>query len=516
MEPNLSAIKTKVFSSKEERAADQFKQKYIATGKFNLESFDDEVALNKILKDAKTRIGYTGDSFDVVISELKKIYNEDLLKLAEEKKNKSLLDEENLKQQEKALEEETARIRAEDKRKIEEEKAELRAQLAEIYKVNTARDLEIKQKNSTPVVPVDPVKPLLAWQILLQKKIKKPKVEKAPEPEPVREHFKTSIPLYHEVLDENITNIAKFNVDHEEKEDQIKFILKNKEAIKVLFEKSEKILKADINPEEYIKGGIFSENEVRIHNADVKEMEELYSKKNSQEEKEMKKIATIFEAMIINVVNLSKCLGENVIARSAFPVDDIFAPKIDAYVALQKLFLGFDMTMSNIEGAHFIEKIEKNLRAIKNGNPNRMKYAKDADGNLSTNEFIPKVIISGEISLVKEVMYDFNTLSEDEFSEKIKDHKMSREIVLQVIAQCRIFGNFARENDQNETAQHYENFVDAIYKIAEKSPVLKKIIGNAGFDHVSERIQQIVDEFKLKEIKKQQALEEFRASQKVA
>ena len=522
MESSEIKKEKKSYATPAERIADGFKEKYINTGKFDITLLGDDKELEKALELAKNRIGFTGGDIKEIFAEIRKACSENLAKIAEEKSKQVQIEKEKEEEQIKIAEQQKEQIRLENKRKIEEEKAALRAELAETYKENIRRDLETKFKKDNPVVEVKPEVKLETkaevvpeWKRLLEKKPKKVKVI---EPEPIPEHIGVQLREVNisTVNDEELKRIARINIDSEEKIKQRKFILENKDVVGDLCNRAELILTKDLDAEEYIKAGIFSREEVEMHNQDVNEMQELYDQKNTPEEKEIKKVATIFEAMTIESINLSKCFGDEAFASPVFPVDDIFAPKVDGSVRLKGTILGLDMSMRNIKGEAFTEKVERNLRIIRKGNPDRLKYGKNADGTLTTDVFIPKIIISAELSLVKSVMYDFHTLSKEEFGEKLKDHKLSREIVLQTIAQCRIYGKFARDNGQDKTAEHYKKFVDNLYEIAEESPVLKKNIGNAGFDSVSERIQEIVDEFNFKEIKKQEALEEFRASKKTA
>lgn len=341
-------------------------------------------------------------------------------------------------------------------------------------------------------------------------KIKKPKLEP--------EHIGIELPENRltEIKDEKLEKRAKIYIDKEEIEKQKKFIFENKVVINELFKKSEEILSADVNTEDYIKADLYLKEEVDFHNREVKKYETLFDQKNTLDEKETKKLATIFEAIVIEGVNLSKCFGEDVMARASAPYDNICETKIDSYLLLKNIPLGIDVSMRNINGEAFTEKIEKNLRMIQNNEKKGIKYFKDSNGELKRDVFAPKVVISCNTSMIRDLMFDFKNLDKDKFSEKLKSHQMSREIVKQVIGQCRIFAEYAKYKKQNKVADYYTNILLIINKISEESLILKRLMIGAGSDVVSMRIQEIVNKFKEKEIDSINELQEYRDSKKKA
>lgn len=330
-------------------------------------------------------------------------------------------------------------------------------------------------------------------------------VEKIKEPkkEPEREYIGIKIPESNlvEVEDEELKKRAKINIDKEEAKKQKEFILQNREVIESLLEKARKILNSGLDPTEYVKAGVISEKEVMEDMQKVAQREDVFGKKMTLDEKEIKKNSTIFEAIVVDGVNLSECFGENVKASPTNPHDDYFR-NTDVYLNCKNnkdekdIALGLDVKMGSIEGHNFTKKVEGILSDIKTNNRKKIKYFKNFNGELKKNIFIPKVVISCEFSMIKELMFDFNNLDKDKFSEKLKSHRMSREMVSQVVGECKLFARYAEENGQDEIAGYYHNFFETIYSISEESPILKRLLVGAGSDFVSIKIKEIIDEFK--------------------
>ena len=319
---------------------------------------------------------------------------------------------------------------------------------------------------------------------------------------------------YRLVDDKELSEQYRTNVELENKRKQIQEkrnnIFEDQRALDELNTQAVELLQADIDYGAYVAAGLYTQEEVEKHQQQVADMELIFAEKSTPESKETKKIATIFEAIMVKGINLSKCLGEDVIARPAYSVDDVFAPKVDLYALLKNVPLGIDVSMRSIEGDAFVEKVEKILRTIKEKKVKGIKYFKNRDGQLQKDIIVPKVILSAEVSMIRELMTYFQELSGEEFSTKLKSHRLSREIVSQIVGGSRIIANFAKEEGNQEMSDRYSNIIKTINDIAEESLTVRRLMVGAGNDSVSRRIQKIVDEFKVKEINMQLELEEVR------
>lgn len=308
------------------------------------------------------------------------------------------------------------------------------------------------------------------------------------------------------VEDKELTKTAVINIKKEfdawKIENQKEFILENEDDINYLSKKSKEIQEVDFNPEKYIEAGLYSQEEMDKHNQIVKELEVIFEQKNTTEEKIAKKLAKIFEAIMIKGVDLSKCLGEDVIIRPAYPIDDFTGPKIDFYAILGDVPLGLDVSMRSIEGEAFVEKIEKILRTIQKGNPDGIKCYKNRKGKLEKDIHAPKVVVSCELSMIKELMFYLKNLTDEKLSEKLKNHRMSYGVVSQIVGCCQVFSKYADEIGEHEEAKSYKNIIKTLKEISEKSEILKRLLVGAGSDVFSKRVQTIVNKFKEKNINK--------------
>lgn len=332
-------------------------------------------------------------------------------------------------------------------------------------------------------------------------------VKETPAP-PKVEVFKAEVPKLESSF--NIINDAdlqeRVSKNREEEAERVKVreskdhIFEDQEALNELAQISNEILNTDINAEAYIQAGLYSKEEVQKHESDVARMHALYEERNSPELQEIKKIATIFEALIIKNINLSKCLGEDVIARPSFPVDDIFAPKIDSYLILKGAPLGLDVSMRNIESDAFTEKIERILKSFLKEKQEGIKYYKNKDGVLEKDVVAPKVVISAESSVVKELMYYLKTLSDEKMGEKLRSHRISRDMVSQIVGGCRAFSGYAKSVGRSDIAESYNAIVRTINDISKESPILERLLVGAGTDILSLKIQKIIDAFVEKQL----------------
>jgi len=349
-------------------------------------------------------------------------------------------------------------------------------------------------------------------QILRDKGVIKPVAvaEKEVEPKPQLEVItgKPSVQynvIKDDVLDERIVD----NKRREEEKAEIEGMFENKEAIEELLLLAKDILNRDVDPEAYILAGLYSKEEVEEHMQYVEKMELIFQEKGTLENEQTKKIATILEAIIVEGINKSQCLGEDVIARPAFQIDDISGPKMDSYILLGDTPLGVDVSMRSIEGPAFADKIKKILRTIKNDKQEGIKYFKDKDGNLQKDIVAPKVIISAEVSMIKELMFYLKKLKGEVLSKKLRSHRMSPEIVSQIVGASQVFAHFAKEEGRKDIAESYSKTLQAIEELAKDSETLRRLLVGAGSDAISTRIRKIVEEFKEEENNKKSEYEEF-------
>jgi hypothetical protein len=318
-----------------------------------------------------------------------------------------------------------------------------------------------------------------------------------------KEFIPINIPESHlKVVEDENPERTKIYIDEKERKEQVTFILNNKKIIDELVIKAKETLKPDSDEIEYVRQGIISESERKEDEEKVRQRRQLFDEKMTLEEKEIKKNSTIFEAVVVDSVNLSQCFGENVKAQPSHEHDDYFR-SMDLYLNFKNndnndVSLGLDVKVGSIEGQNFAKKIEGILRDIKAGNRKKIKYFKSFNGELKKNVFVPRIAISCELSMVKELMFDFKNLSKEEFSTKLKSHRMSIEIVSQVVGQCRLFAKYAEDCQQKEIADFYHNILSKINEIAEDSTILKRLLVGAGSDLVSRKIKEIIDEEKYK------------------
>ena len=331
------------------------------------------------------------------------------------------------------------------------------------------------------------------------KKIPPPKVI---EPPKIPEHIKMEVPeikadfkfVEDEVLNERV---KKELLRKAENERHYQLIMENKKLVDKVYPRCLEILKTGIDPaEKYVEAGLYTPEETGIHATEVRDAQKKFEEQNTKTDLEAKKLATIFEAIFIETVNLSECLGEGVVARPSNMHDDIFDPKIDSYVILNDMTLGIDVSTRDIQGPNYADKVKRNLIKIGRGNMYGIKYYKDAAGELDKNIFAPKVIVSCDTAMIKGLMTDFDALSKEDFAKRLRTSDIAESIVSQILGQCRIYAEFAEENNKGIMAEYYRNIEKNMQSISDRSPVLRNLMAGVGSDPVTKKIAAIAMELK--------------------
>ncbi|MEK7630021.1 MAG: hypothetical protein AAB432_01385 [Patescibacteria group bacterium] len=232
------------------------------------------------------------------------------------------------------------------------------------------------------------------------------------------------------------------------------------------FAKAKKILaKETIRLDGFIGETGYFEDEVKADKGYVAEMEKKFEKINSPEQEELNKLATIFEAVIHEHAELSNWFGPDAFTIKTSRFDDI-KNGVDTVVEFEEtettpeyLALAIDVTFS----AETTEKFERIKKEIKNGELTEVKYFRSEHTEPKKLKKIPRVVIGAEAKTVKEL----GDLWLEGENKALGKHWIQFQILDEIIAQLKGFGDYARLIGKEEEARIYDrelNLAKKIYK----------------------------------------------------
>lgn len=216
----------------------------------------------------------------------------------------------------------------------------------------------------------------------------------------------------------------------------------------------------------------------------------------------MKKVATIVERAIIHAVTTVAWYGEGISIESTSQFDDV-KRGVDGVLQIRResdddtfLALGIDATFRGLLSEEYKIKFSGILESIYKGYKTRIKYFKNHQGELMEEFAAPKVVLYFDNKDVKSLV---NLVKNSGDAEAIKEFKANPQRVAtmnQILVQCQILGEFAKECNNSISAQ-YDEFIDAINRLGKKDPEIQAMIDASKENEVTHHMRHLVKEFKL-------------------
>lgn len=196
----------------------------------------------------------------------------------------------------------------------------------------------------------------------------------------------------------------------------------------------------------------------------VRRMEEKFEKDDTPEERERKKLATAFEAIIAAQIGLSNWMGPEADTITPSRFDDI-ANGVDVITELKgpeqsasHLALAVDVTF----GRDVSAKIERILGEIRSGQLTRIKYFESEFLNFrGEKSSIPRVVIGAD----REAIEELGKLWVARDHEALARHEMQTVLLEEIVAQLGSFARYAAKRRRPEVAATYERTSDTIQSI---------------------------------------------------
>jgi len=232
------------------------------------------------------------------------------------------------------------------------------------------------------------------------------------------------------------------------------------------YEKALKVLTIDKIDEQEFKD-LYSEENVEKDLAYVAEMEEEFKKSNTPEEQRLKKLATIFEAIIHEQTEINNWLGENVETKKTSGYDDI-ENDVDLLAEFKQpkklltshLALAVDVTFSS---ANIVDKMEEITQEINSGKLATIKYFKSDYLNIRDEKTnIPRVVIGVDGYNLDKIM----TLWLNRKNQSLANHPVKFLLIKEILLQLESYKNYALKMKQPAAADNINKVLEIIEKIA--------------------------------------------------
>jgi len=222
---------------------------------------------------------------------------------------------------------------------------------------------------------------------------------------------------------------------------------------------------------------------------------EKWDRESTEKEKEMKKYATILEA-ITNEFISKGWLGKDVKAKHTADPDDLNGVDIVSEFTKedprQYLGLGIDAT--------FAKDLKGKFRGIKagivRGKLASVKYYKTEDGQAGLSN-IPNVVVGVELKTIKELGEAWVNNDED----YIKNHHIQFQIIDQILMQLDKFNKYSTVLEREEIAEKFKATYDLVERIKKDKIESGRYLNHSKRDLMHSRIEEELDDF-LKDVKR--------------
>ena len=217
--------------------------------------------------------------------------------------------------------------------------------------------------------------------------------------------------------------------------------------------------------------GIYTKEKIEADKKYVEEKEKVFDRDDTENEKEMKKLATIFEVVVYKHGELSEWFGHGALTIKTSEYDDI-KNGVDLMVEFEEkghLALAIDVTFSNDTEKKF-ERIQKE---IEKGKLTEVEYFKsESEEYPHSLQKVPRVVIGAE----KKTVMELGELWVENEKEKLGKHSIQFQMLDQIIEQAEVFAEYARKCKKEDVVGQYENIrkiLGDVLKEKNKNPDLE-------------------------------------------
>jgi hypothetical protein len=217
---------------------------------------------------------------------------------------------------------------------------------------------------------------------------------------------------------------------------------------------------------------VYNEQDIRADLEYVSRLEKIFDADNSPEERRMKQVADIFEAIVLDQAEMNEWFGDANMLKTT-PFDD-YKNKVDmiaewftAEEGSRVLALAVDVTFGKSKVREKLEQIRAEIDADKLGS---VKYFKDDRGDfMGTRNNVPRTVVGVSEDVVEELA----ELWMNRRNKELATHPIQQLFVQEIVAQLTAMCEYAQAHDKPDVVLAYKQALAAIRPLKEKKAALK-------------------------------------------
>lgn len=266
------------------------------------------------------------------------------------------------------------------------------------------------------------------------------------------------------------------------------------ERVKEVYEKNDVIDEKDFK-------NLYSEERIEADLEYVDKTEKEFEEKSSPEQKEAKKLASIFEAIVYDQGERSNWLGENATTIKSSRYDDI-KNGVDIIVEFpdrekvtaSHLALAVDVTFSD----DLKEKMDRIKNEIRQGKLATVKYFKSDFLNLGGEKTnVPKVIVGADTNTLKEVMELWVAKKEN----SLAIHPVQFIILEEILDQLDNYREYAKKFNKQEIVKTYDKLIQIVENVYwRKEPLREEVLGSDDSKIKNDKVYSAINKYLEKEL----------------
>jgi hypothetical protein len=243
--------------------------------------------------------------------------------------------------------------------------------------------------------------------------------------------------------------------------------------------------------------GTYGDQKIEADKARVEELRAIFKeshKDDSEEIKNIHRIAKTFEMIFFDQAGDSKWLGENAKTLQVSKYDDL-ENGVDSVVEFTPegsysiLALAIDITSSH----ELTRKFDRIKKEIDNGKLTELSYFKSEAFNFMGRKFnIPRVIIGAD----RKVLFDLMEKWLDKDKTALAEHVIQAIIIEEIIDQLEVFVRYAESKGKQNIVDIYKDTLSILMRIKKSSKIPEDLLYEAREDHVFAAITECLSTFK--------------------
>lgn len=230
------------------------------------------------------------------------------------------------------------------------------------------------------------------------------------------------------------------------------------------------------NPEYAIQmtdfAAVYNERDIRADLEYVARLEQIFEADNSPEERRVKQVADIFEAIVLDQADMNEWFGDASTLKTS-PFDD-YKNKVDmiaewfsAEEGSRVLALAVDVTFGKRKVR---EKLEQIKAEIDSGKLGSIKYFKDERGDfMGMRNNVPRTVVGVSEDVVEEIA----ELWMNRRNRELAAHPIQQLFVQEILAQLTAMYEYAVAQGKSDAALAYRQALAALRPLQEAKAGLK-------------------------------------------